>query len=75
MCKLKIDYGCQLYSTASSGTLRKLDSIYRKGLRIYTGTFKTSPIEPLHIEAYDPYLELRRNELGLRFLYKLRIYI
>ena len=40
-------------------------------IRIYLGAFRTSPVA-LHVEAYDPPLELRRNELGLRFLYKLK---
>ena len=26
----------------------------------------------MHTETYDPSLKIRRNELGLRFLYKLR---
>ena len=30
------------------------------------------PLEPLHKEACDQPIELKRNELGLRFLYKLR---
>ena len=72
ICRTKIDYGCQLYNTASAGRTKKLDSIHREGIRIYTGAFRTSPAEALHVEANDPPLELRRNELGLRFLYKLK---
>ena len=34
--------------------------------------FSTSPVESLHVEANAPPLELRRNKLGLRFLYKLK---
>ena len=64
--------GCQLYSTASPGRLKKLDRMHREGIRIYRGAFRTSSIEFLHVEANDPHLELRRNELGQRFLYKLR---
>ena len=45
---------------------KKLDNIYRKGIRIYSGAFRTT------VESYDPFLELRNNELGLIFLYKLR---
>ena len=52
--------------------LKKLDSIHREGIRIYTGAFKTSSMESLHIEANEPALDKRRNELGLRFLYRLR---
>ena len=65
-----MDYDFQLYNTAFTGRLKKLDSIHREDIRIYTGAFRTSPVEALHVEANDPPLELRRNELGLRFLYK-----
>ena len=67
-----MDLECQLpvYNTASVGRLKKLDSIQVEGIRIYTGTgaFRTSPVEALHAEANDPLMELRRNELGLKFL-------
>ena len=36
------------------------------------GAFRTLPVETLHIEAYDPPIELRRNKARLIFLYKLR---
>ena len=49
------------YNTASAGRIKKLDSIHREGIRIYTGAFRTSPVEALHVEANDPSLELRRN--------------
>ena len=62
---------CQIYDTASAGKLKKLDNIHREGIRIYTGAFRTSSVEALHVEANDPALELRRNTLGIRFLYKL----
>ena len=62
-----MDYNCRLYNTASAGRLKKQDSIHRKDIRIYTGAFRTSPVE-----VNDPLLKLRRNELGLRFLYKLK---
>ena len=61
-----MDY-CQLYSTATAGRLKKLDGIHRKCIRIYTGTFRT-----LSVKANDSPLELRQNELGLCFLYKLK---
>ena len=51
---------------------KNLDSIHRESVRIYTGAFRTSPAEALNVEANDPSLELRRNELGLRFLDKLK---
>ena len=67
-----MDYGCQLYVIASPGRLKKLDSIHKEGIRIYTGVFRTSPVDALNVEANDLHLELRRKELGLRLLYKLK---
>ena len=49
-----------------------MENIHRKGRIIYTRVFRTSPVESLHVEANYSQLELRRNELGLRFLYKLK---
>ena len=67
-----MDYSCQLYNTASAGRLKRLDSTHREDIRICTGDFRTSPVEALHVEANDPPLELRRNELEQKFLYKLK---
>ena len=39
---------------------------------MYKGAFRTSPVESLQAEIYDATMELRRNELGLRFLYWMR---
>ena len=54
------------------------ESLFAGDLPIYITTrsqrvaFRTSPVEALHVNANDPLLELRRNELGLKFLYKLK---
>ena len=42
-----------------------------KGTIIYTGTFRILLVKSLHAEAYDAMLELKSNELGLRFLYRI----
>ena len=42
---------------------KKLESIHRKGTRTYTGTFRTSSVESLHVEAYDPFSEMRKHVL------------
>ena len=65
ICKTKMDYECQLYNTATAGRLKKHGNIHRERIRIYTGVFKTLPVESLHIEANDQPLEPR-------FLYKLK---
>ena len=66
-----MDYGCQLHGTAIKSRLKKLDSIQREGIGLYSEAFKTSPIESLHAEANESTLDKRRNELGLRILYRL----
>ena len=55
---------------SSMEDLKKLDNIYREGLRIYTGAFRTSPVQVLHVEANNPSLEIRKNELWLIFMDK-----
>ena len=55
--------------TLPCNTATPLDSIHREAIRLYTCAFRALPVVSLHAEAYDPPLELRRNELGLRFLY------
>ena len=67
-----MDYGCQLFYTVLAGRLKKLESLHKEGIRIHTGTFRTSPVEALYVEANNPPLELRRNELELRLLFKLK---
>ena len=44
--------------------------MHRESITKHTDTFRTSSVK--HAEAYNPPQELRRNEQGLRFLYKLR---
>ena len=70
ICRTPMSYDCQQYNTVSAGRLKKLDSIHSECIRIYTRVFRTSLVECFHVEANDPPLELRRNELGPRFLYK-----
>ena len=50
---------------------KTLNSIHR-WYELYTGAFRTSPVKSLLVEAHDPHPELRRNELILKFLYKLK---
>ena len=46
---------------------KKISIIYTEKYKLYTGTFRMSPVESLHIKEYDPTMELERNKLGLRF--------
>ena len=62
ICRTKMDFGCHLYNTASAGRLKKLNNIHREGIRIYTGTFRTSPVEALHVEANESLPETKKEQ-------------
>ena len=42
---------------ASAGRTKKLDSIHREGIVIYTGVFRTQPAQALNVKANDPSME------------------
>ena len=66
----KLDYGAHIYSQASPNTLRPLQIIQNRCLRIILGAFKTSPTDSLHAECNLPPLkyhwELVRAKYCLR---------
>ena len=68
LCLSKIEYGCQVYGSASKTILGKLDVVHNMALRICTGAYRTSPVESLYVDAEIPPLSIRREELGLRYL-------
>ena len=72
VCKSKLDYGAQIYSSACPTYLKSLDPIHNEALRIATGAFRTSPVASLRVEADCPSLDLSREELCLRYLFRLR---
>ena len=72
LCKSKLDYACEVYSSASKTKLHELDVVHNLGLRICTGSFRTSPVESIYVDAEELPLDLRREELGLRYLNRLK---
>ena len=56
-----IDYGSELYGTASSTTLSKLSSIQYKSLRLITNTLPTTSLEALQVECGEPPIGIRRK--------------
>ena len=72
VCRSKLDYGCQVYSSASKTKLKELDIVHNMGLRICTGAFQTSPIESIYVDSNQIPLDLRRQELGLRYTMRLK---
>ena len=72
LVRSKIDYGCQIYSSACKTTLNKLDVIHNMGLRICSGAFRTSPVESIYVDTDQIPLDLRREELSLRYINRLK---
>ena len=69
--KSKLDYGSQIYSSASTIVLETLDSVHNEALRICSGAFRSSPIPSLLVETANPPLDLQREEQCLRYLTRL----
>ncbi|GBM23723.1 hypothetical protein AVEN_257634-1 [Araneus ventricosus] len=49
LVRSKLVYGVSEYGSAAKSTLKMLDSVHHKGLRIATGAFRTTPIPSLHV--------------------------
>ena len=72
LCRSKLDYACQIYSSAAKSHLKELDVVHNLGLRICTGAFRTSPVESIYVDAGELPLDLRREELGLRYINRIK---
>ena len=67
LIRSKLDYGCQAYASASKSQLARLDRIQSAALRIVTGAYRSTSITDLQVECCVPPLELRREELILKY--------
>ena len=57
-CRSELDYGCQIYSSASKSKLDALNIVHSMGLRICSGAFRTSPVESLYVDTHQLPLDL-----------------
>ena len=72
VCRSKLDYACQIYSSACKTRLKDLNVIHNMGLRICTGAYITSPVESIYVDSNELPLHLRREELSLRYIQRLK---
>ena len=68
----KLDYGSFIYGSAPKSYIRMLDPIQNEGLRLCLGAYKTSPARSLEVQAGVLPLKLRREQLALQYILKLR---
>jgi len=75
LIRSKLDYGCTVYNSANQANLNLLEPIANEALRIATGAFKSTPIQSLQILANEMPLQLRRDNLTLKYYYKIRSHL
>ena len=63
LIRSRIDYGCQIYATASKTQLHKLDLIQNLCLKICTRALKGTPISSLEVDCGVMPLDIRRLKL------------
>ena len=67
----KLDYGSPIYGSASQNTLKSLDPIHTRGLRLCSGAFKSSPNTSVCCESGEPPLSLHRDLVTMRSALKI----
>jgi hypothetical protein len=67
-----MDYGCIIYQYARKQTLSLLDPVHNAAIRTCTGAFRTSPTISLYAESGEPPLYLRRIQLTLQMIARLK---
>ena len=72
LVRSKLDYGCIVYGSARDSYLQLLDRVQNAALRICLGSYRTTPISSLYVEAVEPPLSLRRQKLALQYTTKLK---
>lgn len=68
LIRSNIDYGAELYESASSALKSKLDSIQAKSTRVCFGLPRSTANEALQMEGAEIPLSLRRNLLAAKYL-------
>ena len=63
LVRSKLDYGSQVYGSASDSVLRRLDVLQNVCLRLCLGALRCTRVERLEVEANIPPLRLRRHQL------------
>ncbi|VDH93608.1 Hypothetical predicted protein [Mytilus galloprovincialis] len=61
LIRSKIDYGCEVYNSASHSVKKILDRVQSQALRICTGAYKNVATSGLQVEMGDPPYEERRQ--------------
>lgn len=72
LIRLTIDYGCIMYSSACKTSLKKIERMQFKALRIALGDFKTTHTSALLVESKETPINLRYEKLSLNYWVRLK---
>ena len=72
LIRSKLDYGAIVYGNTKESILRPLKTVQNTALRLCLGAFCTSPVVSLEVEAGEIPIHLRREQLSLLYMLKLK---
>ena len=72
LIRQKLDYGSIIYGNTKESLLKPLRVVQNSALRISLGAFCTSPIISLEVEANEPPMVLRREQLAMMYMMKIK---
>lgn len=72
LIRSSLEYGCQVYTTATKTTIKYINTIYNAAIRTSLGALRTSPIESIHKEAGTYLLSERISELTTKHILKVK---
>ena len=67
-----LDYAAVILDGSGSRVVQSLECVQNTALRIATGALRTCPVQSLHTETHIVPLSIRRKELTLRYLMKVK---
>ena len=67
LIRSKLDYGCEAYHSAAQTTLKRIESIQYKALKLVTSAVHGTPLEAILAETGELPLKLRREQLLLSY--------
>lgn len=67
-----IDYGDTIYNSAKNNVLNTINPIHNQGIRLETRAFRTSPIDSILSNTGELPLELRRQNLILKYILRIK---
>lgn len=70
MIRSVLDYGTFILEPGNKSAFKKLDLIQSKALRLVTGAMRSSPVNALQVECVDAPLQIRRQFLADKFLFR-----